>query len=318
MLCIGFAAGSNQDDTSQRSRDDKLSSMVFRQAQDIGVIMMDMKTIIILQEQQQRDMKDIMEQQLREMKDKVEDQKTLITQLQSDINEIKNFTTVLQLQQISQLNDVSNIKSITDFLQIQQRCYLSKEEESVWGGCEGNITGLTILCTKQNPVIVSCDGTGWVVMLRRVDNQYNFHTNGWQKYKRSFGDPYGSFWLGLENIHQYTSLGAAKLRIEKEDFDGVTTWAEYANFRVLGESTGYQLMFSGKTGSSDALADDSGAKFTTSDRNNVPSSKNCAEDKGPWWFTDCGDNSPTEEYDENGIDWTQFNKKKVEMKIRLE
>ena len=298
--------------------------MLFRQAHDIGVMMMDMKKLIILQEQQQRDIMDIMEQQLREVRDKVNQQnndietiKTMITQQKRDINEMKNSTNV-QLLKISQQSDLSEIKPVMDHLQLQQHCHLyTGEESTVPNSCDGNIKGLTILCIMQSLVQVPCDGAGWVVMLRRIDNQYNFHTNGWEKYKRSFGDPYGSFWLGLENIHYYTSLGAAKLRIEREDFKGVTRWVEYSNFRVLGESTGYQIMFSGVTGSADNLSDDSGAKFTTIDRNNLPSSNNCAEEKGPWWFTKCGDNSATREYTENGIRWNG-DKKKVEMKIRLE
>ena len=240
-------------------------------------------------------------------------------QLKSKIDKME-IPISLQMQQITlQQHGIDKMKSLINLQTQQQSCDASKELESVKDGCEG-ITGLTNLYINESPVTVPCDGAGWVAILRRVDNNFNFHTNGWADYKHGFGRlPIGSFWLGLEVIHRYTSLSSTKLRIELEDFDGVTSWAEYSYFHILGESNGYRLMVSGKRGNaSDPFSNDSGMRFTTKDRDNDFSTGNCAKNKGPWWFYTCDHACLTEEYASNeaGINWGGA-KKKVEIKIRL-
>ncbi|XP_033150723.1 fibroleukin-like [Drosophila busckii] len=52
---------------------------------------------------------------------------------------------------------------------------------------------------------VPCDskfaGPGWAVIQRRVDGSVNFNRT-WEEYRNGFGDLRGSFWLGLERLHQ--------------------------------------------------------------------------------------------------------------------
>ena len=53
----------------------------------------------------------------------------------------------------------------------------------------------------------------------------------WDEYKHGFGDHYKEFWLGNDQIHQLSKAGDMKLRVELEDWDGNTAWAEYDTFR---------------------------------------------------------------------------------------
>ena len=47
--------------------------------------------------------------------------------------------------------------------------------------------------------------------------------------------------VGNDNLHALTSYTNHRLRIELEDFNNVTKYAEYAVFYVSDESDGYQL-----------------------------------------------------------------------------
>ena len=87
-----------------------------------------------------------------------------------------------------------------------------------------------------NPLTVFCDQTtadgGWLILLKRIDSTELFTSRLWKDYKRGFGNPItGSFWLGLENMHQLTRDHHATLRIELEDFDDEMRYAEYNYFR---------------------------------------------------------------------------------------
>ena len=82
---------------------------------------------------------------------------------------------------------------------------------------------------------------------KRLDGSVDFHRN-WSDYKNGFGELDGEFWLGLEKIHRLTK-SPSKLRVDLEDFDGKTAYAEYYMFVVATESKKYQLSvrnYSGK------------------------------------------------------------------------
>ena len=85
---------------------------------------------------------------------------------------------------------------------------------------------------------VFCDhktaGGGWTVVQKRLDGSVDFNHN-WSVYKTSFGNPDGEFWLGLEKINRLTKF-PSKLRVDLEDFDGRTFYAEYDMFAVATES----------------------------------------------------------------------------------
>ena len=90
-------------------------------------------------------------------------------------------------------------------------------------------------------------GGGWTVVQKRLNGSVDFHRN-WSDYKNGFGELDGESWLGLEKMHRLTK-SPSKLRVDLEDFDGKTAYAEYYMFVVATESKKYQLSvrnYSGK------------------------------------------------------------------------
>ena len=57
-----------------------------------------------------------------------------------------------------------------------------------------------------------------------------------------------SFILGNENLHLLTKTGNHRLRIELEDWDGSTVYAEYSSFAIGDETSNYKLSVSGYSG----------------------------------------------------------------------
>ena len=96
----------------------------------------------------------------------------------------------------------------------------------------------------------------------------------------------GEFWLGLKQIHQHTSNGSWRLRVELEDFGGSTRYAEYEAFAVTDRSDNYRLSvgsYSGDAG--DAMSYNNNYKFSTKD---LDSTGNCAGNRqGGWWYYAC-------------------------------
>lgn len=133
------------------------------------------------------------------------------------------------------------------------------------------------------------DGSFWTVIQRR-DNfrkQQNFSLS-WTAYKAGFGNLREDFWIGNEYLHLLTQNSTTALRIELEDFDGNTAWAEYEYFKVLSETENYKLLVAGYTGNaSDSLSSHHGSQFSTFDRKNdeAPPCCPCAVSYGGgWWF----------------------------------
>ena len=90
---------------------------------------------------------------------------------------------------------------------------------------------------------VYCDqttaGGGWTVFQKRLDGSVDFY-RGWDGYKRGFGNLSGEFWLGLDKIHRLTKE-QSRLRVDLEDFNGNTAYAEYSLFDVGDEGSNYVL-----------------------------------------------------------------------------
>ena len=98
---------------------------------------------------------------------------------------------------------------------------------------------------------VFCDqktaGGGWTVFQKRMDGSVGFY-RGWNDYKRGFGDLNGEFWLGLDKIHRLTNSSSNKLRVDLEDFNGDTAFAEYSSFGVADEAKNYELSLGSYSG----------------------------------------------------------------------
>ena len=100
---------------------------------------------------------------------------------------------------------------------------------------------------------VFCDhttaGGEWTVFQRRLDGSVDFFRN-WSDYKVGFGDLNGEFWLGLDKIHRLTSDNNIMLRVDLEDFEGDTAYAEYNKFGVMSENDKYKLLLGSYSGDS--------------------------------------------------------------------
>ena len=132
------------------------------------------------------------------------------------------------------------------------------------------------------------DGGGWTVFQRRMDGSVNFYHN-WTDYQQGFGNLSGEFWLGLDKIHRLTS-NATELRVDMQDFEGNSAYAQYTSFSVGDSSSKYILSVSGYNGTAgDSLAFQNGQRFSTRDQDNdIAPRGNCAQwSKGAWWYRNC-------------------------------
>ena len=138
------------------------------------------------------------------------------------------------------------------------------------------------------------DGGGWTVFQRREDGSENFN-RGWSDYEMGFRNLNGEFWLGLDKIHRLSDIGemGKMLRVDVRyaTGPGVSGFAEYTTFRILGSFTNYTIIATGYSGDAgDGLATHNGLKFTTVDRDNDEFlNGNCASFSGGagWWFRNC-------------------------------
>jgi hypothetical protein len=96
------------------------------------------------------------------------------------------------------------------------------------------------------------DGGGWTVFQRRQDASIDFY-RGWQDYKNGFGDPNGTFWLGLDEIHRLTKSGQNVLRVDLMDWTNDTAYVKYGSFSVEPEFGNYKLNLSSFSGKYDLI-----------------------------------------------------------------
>ena len=70
---------------------------------------------------------------------------------------------------------------------------------------------------------------------RRQDGSGDFFRK-WVKYKGGLGKLDSEFWLGNDHIHRMTAASAHRLRIDMEDFEFNTRYAEYNSFKIDNEA----------------------------------------------------------------------------------
>ncbi|XP_006640831.1 fibrinogen C domain-containing protein 1 isoform X2 [Lepisosteus oculatus] len=181
---------------------------------------------------------------------------------------------------------------------------------------------------------MTTDGGGWTVFQRREDGSVNFF-KGWDSYREGFGKITGEHWLGLKRIHALTIQANYELRIDLEDFENSTAYAQYSTFgvglfSVDPDEDGYPLTIADYSGTAgDSLLKHNGMKFTTKDRDNDHSENNCASFyHGAWWYRNCHTSNLNGQYLKghhtsyaDGIEWSswtgwQYSLKLSEMKIR--
>ncbi len=119
----------------------------------------------------------------------------------------------------------------------------------------------------------------------------NFQRNG-TDYKSGFGEPSGNFWLGLDKLHALARPGKGailNITMKHRDYSDRLFHAAYTIFEIGNEAAGYRLNIGGYPGNAgDSLAYHNGMKFSTYDRDNDLSTRNCVSyHKGGWWYNNC-------------------------------
>ncbi|ELU13842.1 hypothetical protein CAPTEDRAFT_153615 [Capitella teleta] len=135
--------------------------------------------------------------------------------------------------------------------------------------------------------------SGWTLIQRRQDGSVDFFRT-WKEYKQGFGNLEGEFWLGNDRIHELTSQGDYRLRLELTTWDGDRHWAEYDHFSVEDEIGLYRIHVNGYHGDAgdsltSSFANHDGQAFSTKDVDNDERFyDSCARHyKGAWWFKNC-------------------------------
>ena len=106
-----------------------------------------------------------------------------------------------------------------------------------------NLPAFDVFCDQTT------DGGGWTVFQKRLDGSVDFYLY-WSDYKVGFGDLNGEFWLGLDKVHRLTSDNNSMLRVDLEDFEGNTSYAEYDVFSVMNKNDKYKLNLGDYSGDS--------------------------------------------------------------------
>ncbi|XP_035691653.1 angiopoietin-related protein 7-like [Branchiostoma floridae] len=269
-----------------------------------------------------------------------------------EIEKLQNATKLLK----TQLDSVSSQLNVQD-----DRLRMVQDRLSFIGGCydcvvrdcsdvrsRNVLSGIYPIWPKNftNALYVYCDhgpsGGGWTVLQRRLDGSVNFYRN-WTEYKKGFGDLGGEFWLGMDSIYLLLSQNTYRMRVDMEDWEGNKAYAEYSSIQVDTERNNYRIRlgtYSGNAGDSIAGTNATmdyftrnlnNMQFSTRDRDNDGSSRNCALlFKGGWWYNDCYNANLNGIYYrggnytdavQDGIEWStwkgwRYSLKGVSMKIR--
>ena len=161
-----------------------------------------------------------------------------------------------------------------------------------------NDRSFTVFCD------MSLNGGGWTVIQRRVNGDISFNRN-WTAYRNGFGKlSSGSFWLGLQNIHEITNSNdnaVYELYIGMESFIPTQVASAYSSFSLGDEDSKYALTISGfyapdqNCNGGDSLTsgqtNHNGQKFSAPDQDNdQDSAGHCAKTYcSGWWYHDCHD-----------------------------
>ncbi|XP_060755294.1 microfibril-associated glycoprotein 4-like [Neoarius graeffei] len=127
------------------------------------------------------------------------------------------------------------------------------------------------------------DDEKWTVIQRRIDGNVSFY-RPWEQYKEGFGNAAGEYWLGLENIFLMTNTDKYMLRVDMEDFEKGSAYAQYTLFYIDSESSYYRLNIGGYVsgGAGDSLSYVNGRYFSTFDKSY---SRSCPEtSNGGFWY----------------------------------
>nr|XP_006819982.1 PREDICTED: angiopoietin-related protein 1-like [Saccoglossus kowalevskii] len=126
---------------------------------------------------------------------------------------------------------------------------------------------------------VDCEmknGNGWTIIQRR--------------YSEGFGEVYGEFWLGNDNLFYLTNGNGKQyeLRVDLTDWRANSTQAIYSGFRIEDAFNRYRLWLSFYGGAAgDSMSISNGAQFSTfdSDNDDVINADYGKRYSGGWWYS---------------------------------
>ncbi|KFO19754.1 angiopoietin-4 [Fukomys damarensis] len=166
--------------------------------------------------------------------------------------------------------------------------------------------------TRRVFCVMDPEGGAWTIIQRREDGSVDFQRN-WEEYKQGFGDPAGEHWLGNEVVHQLTSRAIHSLRVEVEDWEGNTFYANFGYFQLDSEEQFYRIFLDKHSGAAlgwgHRVLQDGNFSTHDADHDNC-SFCSCAEImSGGWWFDKCGSSNlngiyyPTSQLRIDGLLW---------------
>ncbi|KAL2103556.1 hypothetical protein ACEWY4_000424 [Coilia grayii] len=275
-----------------------------------------------LRGKQEADLMTIM-RQMMELDQLSRRQEERVTEAESKYSEINNRVEIIQMQG-AQAHTRTSSEALYDCASLYSRNYKISGEYKLPADDYLGTPELDVYCDMDT------NGGGWTVIQRRKVGLSNF-SRDWKQYKKGFGTIRGDFWLGNEHIFRMTRQPTT-LRIEMEDWEGETRYAEYGFFTISNELNSYKLFIANYSGNAgDSLRYHNNTNFSSKDKDNDKCVDDCAAlRKGGYWYNCCTDSNLNGVYYRNGqhnkhsgdgITWygwhgPSYSMKRVEMKIR--
>ncbi|KAJ8016422.1 hypothetical protein DPEC_G00007050 [Dallia pectoralis] len=274
-----------------------------------------------LNRKQETDLMNIV-RQMMDLDKQNRQQEARVTEAESKYSEINNRVEIMQLQ-ASQSVTQSSSDAIYDCASLYNKNYKISGEYKLPADEFLGTPEIDVFCDMES------NGGGWTLIQKRKVGLTSFNRD-WKQYKKGFGTIRGDFWLGNDNIFRLTRQPST-LRIEMEDWEGETRYAEYSHFTVKNELNSYKLLignYSGNAGNS--LRYHNNTNFSTMGKDNDKCVDDCASiRKGGYWYNCCTDSNLNGVFyrhgnqgkNTDGITWygwhgPNYSLKRVEMKIR--
>ncbi|XP_066293837.1 microfibril-associated glycoprotein 4-like isoform X2 [Branchiostoma lanceolatum] len=263
-------------------------------------------------------------QQLQNTNDQ---QQSLISSLQNTDEQLQSLISSLQTQLYNQMQLIQTLQGRPrDCSDLLKEGYDNSGIYTIYpfsNDVQDSGRSVGVFCDMDT------DGGGWTVFQRRQDGSQDFY-QGWADYKTGFGKLDGEFWLGNDKLHQLTSQAQYELRVDLEDFEDNSAYAQYQVFTVGSEAEHYNLTLRGYSGTAgDSISHHNGWAFSTKDRDYDHYPTSCAQRfKGAWWYGDCHGSNLNGLYHAgshtsyaDGVNWSAwkgyyYSLKRTEMKIR--
>ncbi|RXN17005.1 tenascin-like isoform X2 [Labeo rohita] len=237
------------------------------------------------------------------------------------------YTAQLQAEQDGLYGSAVSTDFTTGNLRFPFPTDCSQEKQN--GVLQSGITEVFPQGREGKPLMVYCDmetdGGGWTVFQRRKDGKTDFFRS-WREYSNGFGALDGEFWLGNEQLHNFTKMSPMTLRVDLSAGDE-SVYAHYSTFSVDNMKKHYTIRVSGYSGTAgDSLTYHNGRPFSTRDRDPQPFITRCAMSyRGGWWYKNCHEANLNGLYNtktnHQGVIWTEWKGKDfsipfTEMKFR--